>query len=112
MNTDTGKDRGIYYDRINHNPIEKAFADLWESENAPGRNVNYGHGILQDLFMKNTPMSRKISPRLAEPAIVITDEHRYIVATVIQWLGSNCGQSFLHEALGNSGLTITSKKDS
>ena len=40
----------------------------------------------------------------------INERDRMIVATVIQWLGSNVGFSFLHETLKDFGYIIVEKK--
>lgn len=71
--------------RLNSNPLEKAFADAWESENAPrsGR----PHGLLDWLKGDGN-----------RPGIV-TQEEATIAATVVQWLGSTVGQSFLADVL-------------
>jgi hypothetical protein len=91
---------GMYPDRLKHNPREKAFHDQWQQENAPVSHVNHGHGILQDLFINETgPFTKKISE-------VMSQRDRMIVATVIQWLGSNCGMCFLEESLKRFGAKI------
>ncbi len=41
----------------------------------------------------------------------ITLRERFIAATVIQWLGTNCGMAFLKEALDKCGLKIVQKSD-
>jgi len=47
---------------------------------------------------------------LGKPLQIITSRDRLIVATVIQWLGSNCGMSFLHEALKRFNATVVYNK--
>lgn len=95
------KNRGYTYRRVFYNVREKGFADEWEKENSKQRGVNFGYGILQDLFCERDGI------RGVTTKFWITYKERYIVATVIQWLGSNCGMSFLHEALKRSGYKIT-----
>ncbi len=95
--------RGNCYNRTEFNPVEKALADHWESENARAHNVNYGQGILQDLFGEPHPV---FGSRIPSFIHVVTPTERWIVATVIQWLGTNCGQSFLQEAFAKAGLKI------
>ncbi len=89
---------GFRVDRTEHNPVEKAFHDQWMKENEPVAGYNCGNGILQDLFIESDghPFSAFNGRKTVE---VITDRDRMIVATVIQWLGSNVGQGFLYEAL-------------
>lgn len=95
---------GYQFKRIEENEREKAFFEEWLHENEPRPGVNNGNGILQDLFIERVdPYSRKwvehIQPR-----------DRMIVATVIQWLGSNVGMSFLHAALKRFGAHIVYDK--
>lgn len=93
---------GINKKRLEHNEREKAFHDQWQQENAPVSGVNHGHGILQDLFIESdSPFG--FTRKAVE---LINDRDRMIVATVIQWLGSNCGMCFLGEALERFGARI------
>ena len=97
---------GIDSKRLPYNPREQAFHDQWKQENAPVSGVNNGHGILQDLFIeRDNPMafSRTVHEEISK-------RDRMIVATVIQWLGSNCGMCFLNEALERFGAKIVETK--
>lgn len=95
---------GINTKRLPHNPREKAFSEQWLQENAPVSGVNCGHGILQDLFIENNnPLGTMSRGKVIEE---ISSRDRMIVATVIQWLGSNCGMCFLNEALSRFGARI------
>jgi hypothetical protein len=96
---------GINTKRLPHNEREKAFYEQWLQENAPVAGVNCGHGILQDLFIESelTGFNRKVIEE-------ISNRDRMIVATVIQWLGSNCGMCFLGEALEKFGARIVYDK--
>lgn len=85
---------GHHSDRIaklepGYNDIERAFADEWLQECTPHPGINYGNGILQDLFLGNhrPPIDHQL----------LSDREHMIVATVIQWLGTNCGRSFLKQ---------------
>jgi hypothetical protein len=87
------KHHGVYVSRIRWNTRERAFAEIWAKENREDRCINFGHGLLQDLFIESTGfgiLDRKLVKR-------ITRGQAKIVATVIQWLGTNCGQCFLWE---------------
>jgi hypothetical protein len=99
------RNEGYNLSRLAHNPREKAFHDQWLKENEPRGYINNGHGLLQDLFIEGG--LSPISPRKVLEEINPRD--RTIVATVIQWLGSNCGMCFLGEALSRFGATITYK---
>lgn len=96
-------DRGDCYERTKHNPLEKALADQWEIVNKKSHSINYGQGLLQDLFGRAHPT---FGHRVPDWIHVVTPKERWIVATVIQWLGSNCGQSFLNEAFRKAGFRI------
>lgn len=73
------------YTTINLNALEKAFADTWEEENTNPYGELNGKGILDYLLAENPN----------EPRGEVTDRDRMVAATVIQWLGSSVGQSFL-----------------
>lgn len=104
------KNKGLWSKRLEqNNPREVAFAKLWESENVDCRGINYGYGALQDLFIKH---DSKCFTRVNSDCVTrITQRDRFIVATVIQWLGSNCGMGFLHKALDDCGYVIMKKDD-
>lgn len=90
------RDRGYQYERTEHDRLEKAFAELWESLNEPRDGINHGRGILQELFMGAHGWDH-----------VVTDRERYVAATLVQWLGTNCGFGFLQQALQKVGYRIT-----
>ena len=93
---------GINAKRLPHNEREMAFHEQWQIENAPLPYINNGHGILQDLFIEREH-TFGFSFKVVEE---INNRDRMIVATVIQWLGSNCGMCFLSEALSRFGAKI------
>lgn len=96
--------RGRFYERCEHNPRERAFADAWEKENVPNKGTNYGYGILQDLFCKPDPMWGHSVGGVAD--FVLSPKEREIAATAIQWLGSNCGWCFLGEVIKECGYEL------
>ena len=97
--------RSWKYRRTAFNDREKAFAESWEKENVPQHGLNYGHGILQDLFFTGSPWFSNLNSR-AKAIKIISRRERMIVATVIQWLGTNCGWCFLEETLRSCGYRI------
>lgn len=66
--------RGLHSHRLKREPEEKRFADAWDDED-----------VLKHLLGDGVDALHDIGPR---------DE--VVAATVIQWLGSEVGQSFLH----------------
>lgn len=100
---------GYYVSRIDFNPREKAFHEQWLKENEPNRGVNHGQGTLQDLLIESggNPFSLFNAKRYITE---VGKRDREIVATVIQWLGSNCGMSFLGQALDKCGYKIVKKE--
>lgn len=97
---------GINTKRLPHNEREQAFHDQWQEENAPQPGINNGHGILQDLFINRGEGLRSFDYEVMEE---MSKRDRMIVATVIQWLGSNCGMAFLSDALKRFGAHIVIK---
>lgn len=81
---------------------ENAFAAAWERENA-----HRSGGVLPLLVLTgpHDPFCPWGSQRT--PAITITDEHERLVATVMQWLGTNVGFCFLERALKDAGYALT-----
>lgn len=87
-----------------HGDLEKAFADEWERENKKSPGLNYGHGLLQDLmFCGSTYFARAVH--------WVTPVERWIAATVIQWLGTNCGFCFLCTCLEKCGYVVMKRED-
>lgn len=97
---------GLFIDRTKYtsgsSELELNYSKEWYNINKINAGVNYGNGILQDLFIrsKNDPL------RTTEAIFNITNRERQIVATVIQWLGSNIGSSFVEKVLNKSGYKI------
>lgn len=93
--------RGIRESRIEHNDREKAFHDQWLKENKPDGFTCNGVGLLQALFIEDSlsVMKMKTVRKISRP-------ERMVVATVIQWLGSNIGWCFLSDSLKRCGYKI------
>jgi len=98
---------GIDCKRLQHNPREQAFYEQWLEENAPVSWLDSGHGILQDLFIESSKGA--FGGKFIEE---INNRDRLIVATVIQWLGTNCGMAFLSGALAKFDAHISYKNKS
>lgn len=86
--------------------LEKAFAEAWEKENQPRPGINHGMGILQDLMVRQSERGSLWRGRVA---FWVTKRERVIVATAIQWLGSNVGRGWLEAVLGRAGFLIVPK---
>lgn len=84
---DCRKNEGYDTKRLNFNTndLENVFHTKWIEENLPCSGINGGRGVLQDLMSHHN--------------IEVTDRERKIVASVIQWLGTNCGKGFLETIL-------------
>ena len=76
--------KGNARQRLAYNPEEKLFAEAWDAINRGPTEI--GVRTLDYLLMADGISSR-------EP----TAEERTLAATIIQWLGSPCGQFFLNE---------------
>lgn len=87
---------GLFPERMKFNDKEKHFSDEWKKENKILSHVNHGNGTLQDIMFGKDGI----------PLYYITRNDRIIVATVIQWLGSNVGFSFLEKVLKKCGYKI------
>lgn len=99
---------GYKHERCEHNEAEKVFQKHWQKENLPLGWINKGQGVLQDLFIESNP--NPLSPISGGKWIVeINKRDRMIVATVIQWLGTNCGWCFLEEVFSKLGYKIIKK---
>ncbi len=85
------------------NPREVAFAEQWDHEN---NNTDLaGQLICLAPSHSGADLSGGFGTKLAMVR-GISDPERKAVATVIQWLGSNVGMSFLNSALGRCGYKI------
>lgn len=102
IDIDANSNIGADYERLKTRPREMAFAKLWFEWNEPKVGFNHGCGTLQDLFIENMQIGTKVTE-------TITLRDRMIVATVIQWLGSNVGMEFLRGALERCGYEIIEK---
>lgn len=92
-----GRDVG----RCRNGLLERIIAERWIRANElhKCRGVNSGHGILQDLFVK-----QEFGKHYAD--LEINQREAYIVSTVIQWLGSPVGSDFMVNCLRLAGYKI------
>jgi len=83
--------KGLHQYRFKQNPMEKKFARAWERQNvsASTKKLN-GRGTLDYLLAIDANC----------PEGEVTPRDRLVAATVVQWLGSPVGQSFVKETLG------------
>lgn len=75
--------RGFLYERTARDRMEAEFANAWEERQGP---LNY----FLDRIIGETPNRRD----------------RFVAASVIQWLGSNVGFSFMVTCLHQSGYAV------
>lgn len=73
--------KGLHTYRFKENPEEKRFAEAWDKQNEQGSNLAY-------LLTVGDQTGRPVEP---------PDRDHVVAATVIQWLGSPVGQSFLRD---------------
>lgn len=83
------------------NPREVAFAQEWHCENSRER---YGIGT------SRSTLGYLLGDGTLHGAIHPSDRDSTVSATVVQWLGSNVGMSFLRNALARFGMEIVKKK--
>jgi hypothetical protein len=97
---------GYFTSRLEFSKLETAFAERWKYENSQTAGINYGLGRLQDLMI-TSPFS-DICSLIKRKTVhhVITPDEARVVATIIQWLGTNVGMSFLDEVFRSCGKRI------
>ena len=120
---------GIHHHRIVNDKrsplLEREFANAWAKLCAPSPGYNRGEGLLSDLLWVDATIDERgdrlpgngdgkgdfgplrsaynFSRSREKRWTTITPRDATIVATVIQWLGSNCGQSFLDDVFREAG---------
>lgn len=99
------------YERRNQfdsNALEKAFTEEWAKKCRP--DFNAPNGILDSIV--NPPDGGKKWRRCRRMnGIRLTTTDCQIVASVIQWLGTNCGFAFLQTCLAKDGWDIRARED-
>jgi hypothetical protein len=103
------KINGLHASRLKveqNNPREIAFAKQWELENSYiTENVVGCLGMLLSTESNETS-HRRVWLELGEP----TKRDEIVAATVVQWLGSNCGMDFLRQSLKRCGYELQGGK--
>ncbi|MBA4349518.1 MAG: hypothetical protein C0415_05980 [Thermodesulfovibrio sp.] len=105
---------GVHKKRLNkYNPREVAFSEAWQHENEGRQNSSRLQDLMievsdepKDGFHKRRSMIMSRGYDFVKIHHKITQRDAEIVATVIQWLGSNVGMSFLAAALKECGKKI------
>lgn len=100
--------RGLSYERTRHSSSarEKVFADRWEKECAPRRGINSGLGLLFDLLIVHAER-RYHDPSYDGHLVRVPDQRdAELAATIVQWLGTNVGWSWLTTTLREAGYVV------
>jgi hypothetical protein len=100
---------GLSADRIQHPSgyREKAFAEAWQRANE--RKGLHSEGVLQGLMYVTQASEVWMghpANRRGHYAEVITQRDARIVATVVQWLGTNVGWCWLEDAVKACGYEL------
>lgn len=85
--------------------FELELAKLWANWCHGQRHINDGIGAL-DLICSEPVMPSQFGKKGIRPLVELDDTHRAVAATVVQWMGSNVGRSFLVEAFRNAGWNL------
>ncbi len=89
------KHEGLYPERQKVNLRERVFAEEWNNLNIPRYGLNSGYIQLENILLEEMyPTQAPGSPFRALKGEV-TERDAFVAASVIQWLGTNCGQGFL-----------------
>lgn len=83
------RNKGFHANRYKREPLEKLFAEHWDKINRDQPNWGATLPLILSGDQKHTVFLRNRDWKLA--------------ATVIQWLGSTCGQIFIKEVLEQYG---------
>lgn len=100
---------GWLIERCRFNIRERVFAEEWMKNNRHSR-VSGGTDLLQSLFSR-APMNVRNFLSWRRPRLYLIARDRFVAATVIQWLGTNVGFSFLTETLEKLGYEIVPTKE-
>lgn len=90
---------GLRPERTKTNVLESAFARMWSLENATNRLGLAKHGVqgILKCLLVSDELARDVS--FLSDSAVMSQRDATVVATVVQWFGSQVGQSFLEQVL-------------
>lgn len=89
------KHEGHLFERTKTMPREKEFMDAWKELNIPKSYLNSGYTTLENILLPEFPNGGFTAFRALKGEL--SERDCYVAASVIQWLGTNCGQGFLDE---------------
>lgn len=100
--------KSLHSDRLaenRDNPREVAFAAQWQYEHEYADKLG---NLFAVYTTKDDPEGHKslfdpFGSHIKFPLGVPTERDRIVAATVVQWLGSNCGMSFIYETMKRCG---------
>ncbi len=100
MRNSAKRNVGYLVERARHSIKERAFAETWIKWNTPDyTNID----LVQRLFMRKEEGK--------PPRLILSTRERFIIATVIQWLGTNHGFSFINRVLEFCGYEIIENRN-
>ena len=80
--------------RYNTGLTERIYLRRWQAHQVRQPGINGGCGLLELLLADDLQLG---AGGLAPIPVYLTQEAARIAATVIQWLGTNCGLAFIRE---------------
>lgn len=86
-----------------HAEMERVFARRWEAENNPPRWLNRGQGTAEILMCVDAD---------GRTYRDLSQDEATAMATLAQWLGTNCGFSWLTETLREAGYDVKRQPES
>lgn len=98
MNRKRHPDTGACFHRTETDALEHSLAYGWMEINQWKAGINHGRSMLECILAENN----NDFPR-------VTSRDRHVAASVIQWLGTNCGYSFLCSQFLKAGYYIAGK---
>lgn len=101
---------GFHLDRVRceHNPLEAALVECWRKENQPlGRTPTLWSLLCRDPWS----LLRSESER-PDALRYVTQRDARVAATIVQWMGTNCGRDFLERAYREAGWNLTFRRRS
>lgn len=109
---------GVRADRLKperDNPREVAFMEQWSRENENFTRPHTMRTLDELLYGHGHGIATRCAADCAEIPVLSTDDpqrierDRIVAATLVQWLGSNVGFSFIEESLRLCGYEIVRK---